>query len=262
MDRVPAAFEDDSERFALGGNALAALFGVASDAEADSIFDAAERLRGEHRFSTASTTLIPPYPNGAFPHPAMREPFQYQNGGQWDWFGAALVQAEFERGRSEQARAHLDQIAARIERAGPGLHEWYGQDGSPRGSAAYAASAAAIHNAIVKGLLGISRSREGYRVVVRTGETLLPFEVRSRAAGTVLTVSQTMSPTTIEVQVGGGAPLREICSVVPSGRTPVDLSARDRAFPQSIHRIGRDTMICADVTSSPSPARVRFVLVP
>ncbi|HRB13854.1 MAG TPA: hypothetical protein PKU70_12665, partial [Vicinamibacteria bacterium] len=261
LDPPPRGFGDDGDRFALGGNALAALFGVADDAEAGSIFDAAERLRAANRFSTISTTLIPPYPTGVFQHPAMREPFQYQNGGQWDWFGAALVQAEFERGRSEQARAHLHQIAARVLAAGPGVHEWYGQDGSPKGSAAYAASAAALHNAIVKGLLGITRSREGYRVVVRTGETLRPFEVKSRAAGTVLNVSQTVGPAAIEVEVGGGAPVREICTVVPRGRTPADLSGRP-TLGQTVTRIGHDTVLCADAISLPSPARVRFALAP
>ena len=262
LDPLPRGFSDDGDRFALGGNALAALFGVADPAEADSIFTAAERLRTANRFSTISTTLVPPYPTGVFQHPAMREPFQYQNGGQWDWFGAALVQAEFERGRSEQARAHLDQIATRILKAGPGLHEWYAQDGSPKGSAAYAASAAALHNAVVKGLLGISRSSEGYRVVVRTGETLLPFEVKSRAAGTALIVSQTVGPAAIDVQVGGGAPLREICSVIPDGRTPAEPPAGSADPPQSAHRIGSDTMICARVTSQPRPVRVRFALAP
>lgn len=261
MDPPPEGFGDDGDRFALGGNALSALFGVADDAEAGSIFDAAERLRAASRFSTISTTLIPPYPNGVFQHPAMREPFQYQNGGQWDWFGAALVQAEFERGRSEQARAHLHQIAARVLAAGSGVHEWYGQDGSPKGSAAYAASAAALHNAIVKGLLGITRSREGYRVVVRTGETLRPFEVKSRAAGTVLNVSQTVGPAAIEVEVGGGAPVREICTVVPPGRTPADLSGRP-TLGQTVSRVGHDTVLCADATSLPAPARVRFALAP
>jgi hypothetical protein len=260
LDAVPGGFGDDDTRFALGGNALAALFGVADDAEADSIFDAAERLRTANRFSTVSTTLIPPYPSGVFQHPAMREPFQYQNGGQWDWFGAALVLAEFERGRSEQARAHLDQIAARVLSAGPGLHEWYAQDGSPKGSAAYAASAAAIHNAIVKGLLGVTRSAKGYRVVVRAGETLLPFEVKSRAAGTVLNISQTVGEDFIEVQVGGGAPLLEICTVLPAGRAPAGPSSSSAGSPQRLHRIGNDTVICADATTSPSPARARFAL--
>ena len=262
LDPVPGGFGDDDTRFALGGNALAALFGVADDAEADSIFEAAERLRTANRFSTVSTTLIPPYPPGVFQHPAMREPFQYQNGGQWDWFGAALVEAEFERGRSEPARAHLDQIAARVLSAGPGLHEWYAQDGSPKGSAAYAASAAAIHNAIVKGLLGVTRSAKGYRIVVRAGETLLPFEVKSRAAGTVLNISQTVGEDFIEVQVGGGAPLLEICTVLPAGRAPAGPSSQGAGLPQSTHRIGNDTVICADATTAPSPARVRFALTP
>jgi hypothetical protein len=262
LDTLPGGFDDDDTRFALGGNALAALFGVADDAGADAIFSAAERLRTANRFSTVSTTLIPPYPASVFQHPAMREPFQYQNGGQWDWFGAALVQAEFERGRSELARAHLDQIAARVLSAGPGLHEWYAQDGSPRGSAAYAASAAAIHNAVVKGLLGITSSAKGYRVVVRTGETLLPFEVTSRAAGTVLNVSQTVGPDSIDVQVGGGAPLLEICTVLPSGRTPAEPRPAGTGSPQSVHRVGSDILMCADAASFPSPARVRFALAP
>ncbi len=262
LDPLPQGFSDDGDRFALGGNALAVLFGVADDAEADSLFDTAERLRAANRFSTISTTLIPPYSKGTFQHPAMNEPFQYQNGGQWDWFGAALVQAEFERGRSEQARAHLDQIASRVLKAGPGLHEWYAQDGSPKGSAAYAASAAAIHNAIVKGLLGITRFPQGYRVVLRTGETLLPFEVKSRAAGTVLSVSQAVTAEAIDVQVGGGAPLREICTVLPIGRMPAEPSMEGAGSPPRVERIGSDTLICADATSQTSPARVRFALAP
>jgi hypothetical protein len=262
LDPVPPGFGDDPDRFALGGNALAALFGVADDAEAGSIFDAAERLRTANRFSTISTTLIPPYPSGVFQHPAMREPYRYQNGGQWDWFGAALVQAEFERGRSESARAHLDQIATRVLEAGPGLHEWYAQDGSPQGSPAYAASAAAIHNAIVKGLLGITPSAGGYRITVRTGETLLPFEVKSRATGTILTLRQTVGPSALEVQVEGASLLREICSVIPKNRTPADSSALDTAQPRSIVRIGTDTLMCADMTSGSAPARVRFALAP
>ena len=113
----------------------------------------------------------------------------------------------------------------------------------------------------MKGLLGITRSREGYRVVVRTGETLRPFEVKSRAAGTVLNVSQTVGPAAIEVEVGGGAPVREICTVVPPGRTPADLSGRP-TLGQTVSRVGHDTVLCADATSLPAPARVRFALAP
>ena len=48
-------------------------------------------------------------------------------------------------------------------------------------SPAYAAAAASLHTAIVNGWLGIERSSAGLRITLRTGETLLPFEVPDRA---------------------------------------------------------------------------------
>ena len=260
LDRAPLAFGAlEDERFALGGNALAALFGVADDAEAASIFETAERLRKANDFKTVSTTLIPPYPEGTFQHPAMREASRYQNGGQWDWFGAALVQAEFERGHSQQARAHLDQIAARILRAGPGLHEWYGQDGTPQGSAAYAASAAAIHNAVVKGLFGVTSGPLGYVVTIRAGETVLPFEVPQRAAGGAVVLEQRVTEAAVEVTVRGVGAIREICTVLPQGRTIAETGSEGAAG-RTVTRLGGDTTVCADVSSSRPPVSVSFAL--
>ncbi len=260
--RSQAFGPDEDARFALGGNALAALLGLANEAQAASIFETAERLRVQNNFSTISTTLIPPYEAGVFSHPAMREPFQYQNGGQWDWFGAPLVQAEFERGHSARARAHLDQIVARILRAGPGIHEWYTQDGSPKGSGAYAAAAAVLHNAIVRGLLGVSSSDEGYRVAIRTGETLLPMEVPQRAAGARLVVSQAVSSSTIDVLVSGTARVAEVCSLLPRGRAPADPGRVDAGPARRVLEIGSDTLLCADVSASTPPLRVSFQLKP
>lgn len=264
LDPTPSqAFgREEDDRFALGGNALAALLGIASEAQAASIFETAEKLRVQNNFSTISTTLIPPYEAGVFLHPAMREPFHYQNGGQWDWFGAPLVQAEFERGHTARARVHLDQIVARILRAGPGIHEWYAQDGSPKGSGAYAAAAAALHNAIVRGLLGVSSSPEGYRVAIRTGETLLPMEVPQRAAGTRLVVSQAVSISAIDVLVSGTARVAEVCSLLPRGRAPADPGRVDAAQPRRVLEIGTDTLLCADVSASTPPFRVSFPLKP
>ncbi len=264
LDPAPSeAFgRGEDDRFALGGNALAALLGIANEAQATSIFETAEKLRVANNFSTISTTLIPPYKAGVFQHPAMREPFQYQNGGQWDWFGAPLVQAEFERGHSARARAHLDQIVARILRAGPGIHEWYAQDGSPKGSGAYAAAAAVLHNAIVRGLLGVSSSDAGYRVAIRTAETLLPMEVPQRAAGTRLVVSQAVSSSAIDVEVSGTARVAEVCSLLPRGRAYADPGPVDAEPPRRVLEIGSDTLLCADVAPSTPPFRVSFPLKP
>jgi len=261
LDPTPDAFKDDGDRFALGGNALAALFGVADDPQADSIFENAERLRALNHFSTISTTLIPPYAAGVFLHPAMREPFRYQNGGAWDWFGAALVQAEFERGYSEQARVHLDQIAARVLKAGAGLHEWYARDGSPGGSASYASSAAAIHNAVLGGLLGVSGSSDGLRVVLRTGETLARFQIPQRAPRR-LEVRQTVSRDAMDVEVSSSAPVREVCSVLPPGRIAAEADKLEGQQTRSTRRVGLDTVVCAAVSGAGSPIRVRFALHP
>ncbi|MEO8359834.1 MAG: hypothetical protein ABI672_07385 [Vicinamibacteria bacterium] len=258
FDELPAGFADDDARFALGGNALAALFGVADQEQATAIFETAERLRVAQSVSTISTVLMPPYAEGVFTHPAMREPFRYQNGGQWDWFGAALVEAEFERGSATFALTHLNQIVSRILHAGPGIHEWYGRDGTPEGSAAYAAAAASLHNAIVKGLLGVTRSPNGYRVAIRTGESLLPFEIPLKAAGDRLVVKQTVTERAIEVEIESSARLAEVCTLPPLGRTADDMSAADMAVPRSLQTIGKDTLTCADVSSSARPIRVRF----
>jgi len=263
LDALPDGFSADDQRFALGGNALAALFGAADDSQAESIFKVAERLRKEQGFSTISTTLIPPYAAGVFKHPAMREPFQYQNGGQWDWFGATLVEAEFERGFSEQARAHLDQIASRILNAGPGIHEWYGRDGSPNGSPAYAAAAATLYDAIVKGLLGVSRGPHGYRIVVRTGRSLLPFALDQKASGNRLVISQSSTEDAVEVRVESQTPVAMVCSLVPNSRAPVDLAGVDSPVPREIQRVGADTLMCADTSKTPlAGLRVRFALKP
>ena len=260
LDPEPRGFSDDDDRFALGGNALAVLFGVADDNQASAIFELAERLRVAQNASTVSTTLVPPYPSGVFQHPAMREPFQYQNGGQWDWFGAALIQAEFERGHAVPARVHLHQMVSRILRAGPGIHEWYDREGLPQGSAAYAASAASIHNAVVTGLMGVSRELDGYHIVLRSGETLLPFDIPQTATGGRLVLSQTVTEGAIEVNVSahGSTRVTEVCSVTPPGTTPQILAAPVMALPQTIRKNGQDLLICADTSASPQTIRVRF----
>lgn len=264
FDRTPSeAFgAEEDERFALGGNALAALFGVADDDQAKAIFATAERLRADFNYSTISTTLIPPYAAGAFQHPAMREPFEYQNGGQWDWFGAPLVQAEFQRGLSAQARVHLDQMVARTLRAGAGIHEWYAQDGTPKGSGAYAAAAAALHSAIVRGLLGVSPSPDGYRVAIRTRETLLPFEVPNRAASERLVLSQVVTKAAIEVKVEGKARVAEICTLWPSPARPGEATVGGSSKTPNVRRVGVDTLVCADVQAASLPIQVRFALRP
>lgn len=127
--------------FALGGNAQAVLSGAASDEQARRIFEVAERRSRAHAVSTIAGVLLPPFPDGFFKHPAISGQWQYQNGGQWDWFAGRLVLAEFERGHSERATAQLSAIARRAARAG-GLYEWNSRTGEAGGAPATQAAPA------------------------------------------------------------------------------------------------------------------------
>jgi hypothetical protein len=259
LNPAPKGFEDDDGRFALGGNALAVLNRVADRDQTASVFKIVEDLRPAGVSSTISTTLIPPYAASVFLHPSMREPHRYQNGGQWDWFGAAMIEAEFSNGYAEQGRAHLDQIASRVLKGGAGINEWYGSDGSPQGSRSYAAAAASIHNAIVSGLLGVSRSNRGFTVVNRTGESHLPFDLPFKAAKSRIAISQQVGASAIEVVVQSPETVLETCSLVPRGYEAVESSASNARSRHTIRVIGRDTIVCADTSGmQPSELRVTF----
>jgi hypothetical protein len=84
----------------------------------------------------------------------VKEPWSYQNGGQWDWFGGRLVLAEMQSGRAARGREHLMSLALKAQRSG-GLFEWHTRDGQGRGSGRYAGSAGALGAALIEGLLGV-----------------------------------------------------------------------------------------------------------
>jgi hypothetical protein len=88
----------------------------------------------------------------------MNEPYQYQNGGQWDWFGGRLVLAMFEHGFSAQAREKLIEIAGKDLRNG-GLFEWDTREGAGRGSDDYAGSAGSLARALFEGYFGFKLGR-------------------------------------------------------------------------------------------------------
>ncbi len=119
---------DEDRMFAMGGNAQAMISGLADGRQSESIV--AEALARQTRFgvSTVSGALLPPYPAGFFKHPQMDEPYEYQNGGQWDWFGGRLILAMFENGYS---RAALDKLieVARKDIANEGFFEWDTREG-------------------------------------------------------------------------------------------------------------------------------------
>jgi hypothetical protein len=161
------AFDEDA-MFAMGGNAEAVLSGLASPEKARRIFEAALSRRKEFRVSTISGVLLPPYPRGAFAHPMVDEPFEYQNGGQWDWFGGKLVLAMFREGAAAEAAGELRAIAGK-DAAHGGLFEWDAPDGAGRGSARFSGSAGSLARALIEGYYGIGLSDGGLTLSPRLG---------------------------------------------------------------------------------------------
>jgi hypothetical protein len=163
-----AALPDDSDIFALGGNALAALYGPASASRAERLFAAADARRRALGLAVPGGVLMPAYPTGFFQHPILRDAYTYQNGGQWDWWSGRFLLALFASGRSGAASEGLRAVAQRVASSG-GLFEWHALDGSGQGSNSYAGNVGALSGAIYEGLFGLASNAGGLDVTVRLG---------------------------------------------------------------------------------------------
>ncbi len=74
-------------------------------------------------------------------------PYGYQNGGDWTWFGARMINVLVHYGFLEKAH---DEIKPMIERVlkNKGFFEWYTVDGKPTGSGSFRGSAGVLYTAI------------------------------------------------------------------------------------------------------------------
>ena len=171
---------DEGSVFAMGGNAQAMISGLAD--RPPRIIEEALARQKEYGVSTISGSLLPPYPAGFFKHPALDEPYEYQNGGQWDWFGGKLVLAMFASGFSREAREKLVEIA-RKNIANGGLYEWDTKDGRGRGSDFFSGSAGSLTRALVEGYLGVRIDAHHLEISPRLGLDSARVHVHLPAAG-------------------------------------------------------------------------------
>jgi hypothetical protein len=234
---------EDGDVFALGGNTLAALYGIADGSRAARIMESAEARRRRYAMPTIAGVLLPPYPPGVFKHAIQREPFTYQNGGQWDWWGGRFVLAEFERGRAVAATEHLRVLAAAAVAAG-GLHEWRTRDGKGQGSPRYAGSAAALGAAVLQGLFGLDLGTSGLALHVRLGARSGEVRAREPATGTTVFYRQTYDAPARTLALSFESSARGIGRVeilLPPGARPVvfRLDGRRRSLPP-VRTVGKD----------------------
>ena len=142
---IPAGF-DESRIYYHGGTAVAMEAGLLDKNE---IAASNRQMLENVSLSGAPTiglTIYPVYPLHFF-HGGMSNPYTYQNGGDWPWFGGRMIQQLVLHGFAKEAYAELKPIIDIITRYND-FYEWYTVDGKPKGSGRFKGSAGAVCKAI------------------------------------------------------------------------------------------------------------------
>jgi GH15 family glucan-1,4-alpha-glucosidase len=143
-------FKMEKEMLAVGGNAEAMIAGLMNREHIKKFLEVLAERREQYNLRTVSFTLIPPYPEGFFPHHLLKHPWNYQNGGEWDWIGGRVVKALFMKGFAKEAESYLLEIVKK-NLANNCIFEWEDRQGTGRGAMFYAGAAGVIGEAILLG---------------------------------------------------------------------------------------------------------------
>lgn len=142
----PADF-DENNIYYFGGTAVAIEAGLLSKQEIKVSLD--EMIKRVKLAGAASIglTLYPAYPEGYFENKGMG-PYSYQNGGDWTWFGARMIQQLIRYGFAAEAYEQIQPMVKRVK-DNNGFYEWYSVDNKPRGSGTFRGEAGVLYTAIV-----------------------------------------------------------------------------------------------------------------
>ncbi|MFA6831214.1 MAG: hypothetical protein WCR36_02940, partial [Bacteroidaceae bacterium] len=141
----PADF-DENAIYYHGGTAVAIEAGLLSR---EQVKQALTYMIADVKASGAGSiglTLYPTYPKGYFENVGM-VPYGYQNGGDWTWFGARMIQQLVRYGFLKEAYEQLLPMTDRVL-ANKGFFEWYTKDNKPNGSGTFRGSAGVLYKAI------------------------------------------------------------------------------------------------------------------
>ncbi len=138
----PAGFDEDAILY-LGGTAIAVEAGFL---RADEIRLSLARMRRAVKDAHAASiglTVYPPYPRGYFLNPSVAEPYHYQNGGDWCWFGGRMVQQLVAQGMVADAWQEFEPMIDRVVKH-QGFYEWWSPSNEPHGSGSFRGSAGVL----------------------------------------------------------------------------------------------------------------------
>ncbi len=117
---------DESIIYFNGGTAVAIEAGLLSKDEIAIVNR--QMLENVRRAGSPSIglTIYPPYPKGFFKNKQTSDPYTYQNGGDWTWFGGRMIQQLIANGFIQEAYDEMRPMINRVLK-NKGFHEWYGR---------------------------------------------------------------------------------------------------------------------------------------
>lgn len=147
LDKSPYPDDfDENEIYYHGGTAVAIEAGLLNKRQIKVSLD---RMIDNVKKSGAGSiglTLYPPYPEWAFENKGMY-PYGYQNGGDWTWFGARMIQQLINYGFVQEAYDQLLPMTSRVIE-NDGFYEWYTVENKPEGSGTFRGSAGVLYKSI------------------------------------------------------------------------------------------------------------------
>jgi len=143
----PADF-DESRIYFQGGTAVAIQAGLLEPAEVTQAFARMIKNKVDSGSGSVGVSLYPVYPAGFFQNKEyMGAEYVYQNGGDWPWFGARIIQQMVAHGQVQLAYQEIAPMLDRVLRD-DAFFEWYTRDGKAQGSNEYRGTAGQIVKAI------------------------------------------------------------------------------------------------------------------
>lgn len=142
----PANF-DESKVYYHGGTAVAIQAKLMTKEEVEVSYAKMLDNVAKAHAQTIGLTLYPTYPAGTFLNKGMY-PYGYQNGGDWTWFGARMINGLLGYDMAEEAYTELIPMLSRVVENN-GFYEWYTPAGEPMGSGTFRGEAGVLYSAIV-----------------------------------------------------------------------------------------------------------------
>lgn len=142
---IPSGF-DESSIFYHGGTAVAIEAGLLSKKEIATVNEQMLQNVKQSGAPSIGLTLYPVYPQNFF-RGGMANPYVYQNGGDWHWFGGRMIQQLISYGFVPEAYDELQPMVQKIIQYN-NFYEWYNVKGEPKGSNNFKGSAGVICKAI------------------------------------------------------------------------------------------------------------------